>query len=135
MNDPGNAGTIIRTADWFGWDGVIFLENSVDIFNPKTVNAAKGSLFKIPIFQSTCQLLYFLAASNARCLWGFFRWTKHLTKSKKKRTPFSSSEMKQTALAESISSFVQKKISIPKKGNAESLNAGVAAAVLMSRWP
>ena len=37
LSDPGNAGTIIRTADWFGVEQIFFSENSVDVFNPKVV--------------------------------------------------------------------------------------------------
>jgi TrmH family RNA methyltransferase len=133
MNDPGNAGTIIRTADWFGWDGVIFLENSVDIFNPKTVNAAKGSLFKIPIFQSTSAALF--SAANNHVVYGAFLDGEAFDKIKKEENALLIIGNEANGISESISSFVQKKISIPKKGNAESLNAGVAAAVLMSRWP
>ncbi len=50
LSDPGNAGTVIRIADWFGFSGVIFSQNSVEIFNPKTVSAAKGSLFNIKVY-------------------------------------------------------------------------------------
>ena len=46
INDPGNLGTIIRTADWFGVSQIICSENSVDCFNPKVVQATKGSIFR-----------------------------------------------------------------------------------------
>jgi TrmH family RNA methyltransferase len=133
INDPGNAGTIIRTADWFGWDGVIFLENCVDIFNPKTVNAAKGSLFNIPIYQSTATLLFSSASMHA--VYGAFLDGEAFDKIEKNENTLLIIGNEANGIAESVSSFVQKKISIPKKGNAESLNAGVAAAVLMSQWP
>lgn len=49
INDPGNLGTIIRTADWFGFDQIICSPNSVDCFNPKVVSSAKGSLFRVKV--------------------------------------------------------------------------------------
>ncbi len=49
INDPGNLGTIIRTADWFGITQIICSPNSVDCFNPKVVSATKGSLFRTNI--------------------------------------------------------------------------------------
>ena len=49
VNDPGNAGTVIRCADAFGADGVILSAESVDPYNPKTVRATVGSLFHLPI--------------------------------------------------------------------------------------
>ena len=49
IQDPGNAGTVIRTADACGFDAVVFSSDSVDIFNPKTVRATVGSLWHIPV--------------------------------------------------------------------------------------
>ena len=50
VNDPGNLGTIIRTANWFGINQVICSNNSVDKFNPKTIMASMGSIFKTDVF-------------------------------------------------------------------------------------
>ncbi len=52
ISDPGNAGTIIRTAAAAGADGVVFSEGSVDIYNPKAVRSSAGSIFRIPIVRS-----------------------------------------------------------------------------------
>ncbi len=49
VRDPGNAGTVLRTCDAAGADGVVFAGNSVDPYNPKTVRASVGSLFHVPI--------------------------------------------------------------------------------------
>ncbi len=49
VRDPGNAGTVLRTCDAAGADGVVFAGNSVDAYNPKTVRASVGSLFHVPI--------------------------------------------------------------------------------------
>ena len=49
IRDPGNAGTVIRSADAFGADAVILSSDSVDIYNPKTVRASVGSIFHLPI--------------------------------------------------------------------------------------
>jgi TrmH family RNA methyltransferase len=50
VNDPGNLGTIIRTANWFGINQVICSNNSVDKFNPKAIMASMGSIFKTDVF-------------------------------------------------------------------------------------
>ena len=50
INDPGNMGTIIRTAYWFGVDSVIISEDSVDIYNPKVLRSTQGALFHIDIY-------------------------------------------------------------------------------------
>ncbi len=52
ISDPGNAGTIIRTAAAAGANGVIFSEGSVDIYNPKVVRASAGAIFRIPVIRS-----------------------------------------------------------------------------------
>jgi TrmH family RNA methyltransferase len=49
IRDPGNAGTVIRTADAAGADGVVLAGSSVDAYNPKTVRASVGSLFHLPV--------------------------------------------------------------------------------------
>ena len=48
VRDPGNAGTLVRTADAVGADGVVLAGHSVDAYNPKTVRASVGSLFHLP---------------------------------------------------------------------------------------
>ncbi len=49
VRDPGNAGTVVRCADAFGADGVVFSRGSVELTNPKTVRASVGSLFHLPV--------------------------------------------------------------------------------------
>lgn len=49
VRDPGNAGTVLRAADAAGADGVIFSDNSVDVYNPKVVRSTTGSLFHLPV--------------------------------------------------------------------------------------
>lgn len=51
LQDPGNAGTVIRAADAFGFDAVFFSDNSVDVYSPKVVRSSVGSHWHIPIFQ------------------------------------------------------------------------------------
>ena len=49
INDPGNLGTIIRIADWFGLDAIICSKDSVDVYNQKVVQSSMGSIFRIPV--------------------------------------------------------------------------------------
>ena len=53
INDPGNMGTMIRTAEWFGVQAIITSPNSVDVWNPKVVQASMGSLFRLAIYQNS----------------------------------------------------------------------------------
>lgn len=52
IRDPGNMGTIIRTADAAGFDGIVVTKGSVDVFNPKVLRSTMGSVFHVPIYQS-----------------------------------------------------------------------------------
>jgi RNA methyltransferase, TrmH family len=65
VQDPGNAGTIVRAAEAFGATGVAFLKGSVDPFNPKTIRASAGSVFRIPLASSLDERLL-LAAIEQR---------------------------------------------------------------------
>jgi len=51
VSDPGNAGTMVRSCDWFGMDGVLFGTNSVDLYNPKVLRATMGGIFHMPIVE------------------------------------------------------------------------------------
>ncbi len=57
IGDPGNAGTIIRSAEASGADAVVFTPGSVDSYNPKVVRATAGSLFRIPVVEATLESL------------------------------------------------------------------------------
>lgn len=52
INDPGNLGTIIRTAYWFGADSVIISENSVELYNPKVLRSTQGGVFQVSIYEN-----------------------------------------------------------------------------------
>ena len=65
VQDPGNAGTIVRAAEAFGASGVAFLKGTVDPFNPKTIRASAGSVFRVPMVASLDERL-FLAAVEQR---------------------------------------------------------------------
>lgn len=55
ISDPGNMGTLLRTALAFGWDGVFILPNSCDIYNEKVLRAARGAHFKLPMAKGTAE--------------------------------------------------------------------------------
>ena len=58
---PGNLGTLIRTADWFGFGGVFITEDTVDPWNAKTVQASMGSIFRIPVVEAPMDFLHQLS--------------------------------------------------------------------------
>ncbi|HPL54878.1 MAG TPA: RNA methyltransferase [Bacillota bacterium] len=131
--DPGNVGTIIRAADACGLDAVLISKDSVDLYNGKTIRATMGSLFHIPVFQDM----------DTEETISMLRDGKVITVGSDPRSSISCIELphyKRTAilvgnesqgLSGKIQALLDVNVKIPMPGRAESLNAGMAAAILM----
>lgn len=133
INDPGNLGTIIRTAHAAGINGIFLSKGSVDVYNSKVLRSTMGSIFKIPVVQNVSldETAKILHKSNIKL------YAAHL---KGKKNHYQADYTKGCAfllgneargLSEHAASLCDELIKIPMPGGAESLNASVAAAVLM----
>jgi TrmH family RNA methyltransferase len=132
LSDPGNAGTIIRTADWFGVEHIFFSENSVDAFNPKVVSAAKGSLFRVACHYVDLKTLF---GNNPHLpVYGTFMDGKSIYKTKLDKEAIILIGNEANGIGEELVPFINHKISIPNFGKAESLNAAVAAGVVLGEF-
>lgn len=135
INDPGNLGTIIRTCDWFGVDAVLVSADSADIYNPKVVRATMGSLFHLPVL-SGLDIPSVLAGCRKS---GSTIYSTELKKSDDLRTvKFSPRSViiigsESHGVSESVSKSSDAKISIPRIGRAESLNAAMACGIVLAR--
>lgn len=132
INDPGNAGTIIRIADWFGIKQVFLSPNTVDIYNPKTVAAAKGSLFRVPCsYENLPQLM---KANPSLPVLGTFMQGEniYLTPLPQKGIIIIGNEA--NGISAEVEALVTQKLTIPSFGKAESLNAGVATGIVLSEF-
>ncbi|MEI7802334.1 MAG: RNA methyltransferase [Bacteroidota bacterium] len=128
IQDPGNMGTIIRIADWFGIENIFCSENCVDAYNPKVVQASMGSIARVKIFERNI-----IEVLNETSL------PKILTVMDSDETIYNSS-VKENAMivigsegrgvSEEIKSLCTHSISIPRFGKAESLNAAVATGII-----
>ncbi len=132
LNDPGNAGTIIRIADWFGINTVIFSEGSVDVYNPKVVSAAKGSLFRVKVIYQDLKTLF----NNNPVLpvIGAAMDGENIYHAALPPAGILLIGNEANGISEELYENVSMKISIPSYGKAESLNAGVATGIIMSEW-
>ena len=132
--DPGNAGTIIRTADWFGISGVIMMENSVEWTSPKVVQASMGSVFRMKITQlSEVQLSKFLITQKKLVLGAALQGQQiDCIQWSEVETLIIGSESH--GISDALKSMCSGLVTIPGKGGAESLNAAVASGILMSLW-
>jgi TrmH family RNA methyltransferase len=134
INDPGNLGTIIRTCDWFGVDGIIIGRHSVELYNPKVVRATMGSLFHLPVVPEV-NLPEFLSRSKKN---GFSIVSAEVTDSKDIRTAQLPERCaivigsESHGVSEQISLMADMRLSIPQFGKAESLNAAIACGIILA---
>lgn len=130
VQDPQNIGTIIRTADAAGCSSVVMSENCADSYSPKAVRASMGSIFHIPVIKSDLKqyinkllpLGYDIACADIR---GDTEFNLHWENT----CLIIGNESR--GISEEISDFATKHIKIPMYGKAESLNAAVAAGILI----
>ena len=129
IQDPGNMGTIIRTADWFGIHHIICSEDCVEVYNPKVVQATMGSLSRmnvhytnLPTVLSETQLPVYGALLDGENIYSTDFGTEGLIVMGNEGN----------GLSEGVKQKVTKAITIPRGGEAESLNVAIATAVFCS---
>lgn len=133
LQDPGNLGTIIRTCDAFNLDGIILGEGSVDPYNPKVVRATMGSIFRVPLLVSNNSLETLSKLRENKI--------KILATSLETNLPIYYIDYREgfvlvignesKGVDQEILKLSDQLIKIPMPGFAESLNAGVAASIIM----
>lgn len=133
LQDPGNLGTIMRTGEGAGISGVIMSRETVDIYNPKTIRATMGSIYRVP-FLYTEDLNGTLKQMQEH---GVHMYAAHL-KGTKNYDEYDYSQPtaflignEGNGLTDETAALADTYIRIPMEGQLESLNAAVAAAVLM----
>lgn len=133
IQDPGNMGTMIRTAEGAGFDAIIADRNTVDIFNPKVTRSTMGSLFRVPVIYSDD----LSATLNALKKSDVALYAAHLNgKNDYDKEEYSGRLAimignEGNGLSDEITLLADKLVKIPMKGRLESLNAAVAAALMM----
>ena len=120
-------GTIIRTADWFGVDQIVCSENCADIYNPKVVQSAMGGHLRVKLYEA--DIISFLSVTSlpkyAATLGG---QSVYETGRAEAGVLIIGNESK--GLSPAVIATANQKVMIPRKGGAESLNAGVSAGIL-----
>ena len=133
LRDPGNLGTILRTAEGAGMTGVILSKGSVDIFNPKVIRSTMGSIFRVPFLyvEDTPATMALLQKHGVKLYAAYLSGSEEYDKVEyaKKCAIMIGNEanglLEETAMAADV------RVRIPMSGELESLNAAVAAAILM----
>jgi len=132
ISDPGNLGTILRNCDWFGIKNILLSDSIVDYTNPKVIRSSMGSVFHVNIFEEVkTESLMKLKEKGYEILCADVEGENIFTyRSDLKKILVLSSESH--GPSNHIEKLSDKKICIPKIGNAESLNVASASAVLLA---
>ncbi|MGF3115041.1 TrmH family RNA methyltransferase [Facklamia sp. P13064] len=135
VQDPGNLGTMIRTADAAGFDGVFLAEGCVDLYNDKVIRASQGSLWHLPIYEaSNAQIFKAIQASELPL---------YCTAVNQEAEDYRKLIANHCVLVlgnegQGVGPFwmekADKSVFIPMPGKAESLNVSIAAGILMFAW-
>ena len=131
INDPGNLGTIIRTADWYGITEIVASEDTVDVYNPKTIIASMGSFTRVRVEYKSLQ--DFLQKQSGMIVWAFLGGESIY------RQQFDQDHLtlvigsESHGIRPSIAPYITHQVMIPRIGGAESLNAGIATAIFLDR--
>ena len=132
VQDPGNVGTVIRTANAFGIDAVILTGDCADLYNPKTVRSTMGAIFRQRVISCTLDELMPILSRNSLPLYGAAlsdRAVSILTVDVKRAAVAVGSEGR--GLSDALLGLCHKPVIIPMQPDSESLNAAVAASVIM----
>ncbi len=132
VSEPGNLGTIVRTAEAAGVDGILLLKGCADLYNPKVVRSTMGSIFRVPCmtalsseYLETCKRNGFFLTATALCD------SVPLTDAIKKEKQMLVIGSEATGVSQEVLSLADQCVRIPMEGKVESLNAAVAAGVAM----
>jgi TrmH family RNA methyltransferase len=131
IRDPGNLGTILRIADWYGITKVICSDTTVDFYNPKVIAASMGSFTRIQTFY-TDLLAYFEQISMQKpAIIGTFLNHENLHRFNFPDAGYIVLGNESNGIGEVVERFVTDKVTIPRFGHAESLNVGIATAIVL----
>jgi TrmH family RNA methyltransferase len=128
IRDPGNLGTIIRTADWYGMSSIICSEQTADFYNSKVISATMGSFVRVKAYYT--DLAAYLSATTLPVYGAFLEGEDVHKISVGKRGGLILIGSESHGISADLERFVTTKITIPRVGAAESLNAAIATAII-----
>ena len=133
VTDPGNMGTLIRTADAAGADVIFLSKGCVDIYNPKVIRATMGSIFHLPIYRNLnlMDLMEDFKNNNVKTLAAHLKGTSTPYKVDMTTACAVIIGNEANGLSDEISEMASDLVKIPMPGKAESMNAGIAGGILI----
>ena len=133
IRDPGNLGTILRTADWYGIRQIVCSPETAELYNPKVIAASMGSFLRVQLHYTA--LPAFLLSQRARPIYGAF-----LDGANLHQLQFAAAGgllvvgNEANGISADVAAHVSQRLTIPRFGQAESLNAGIATAIVLDNW-
>ncbi len=130
--DPGNLGTILRTAEWFGVQTIFCTPDCVELYNPKVVQSTMGSLFRMNvIYEEIPELVEWLISKDFVLIGAEMNGTNHFDFVFPSETALVIGS-ESHGISEEMKQFLNSSITIQGKGQAESLNASIATSILLA---
>jgi len=127
LNDPGNFGTIIRNADWFGIQNIICSKDCVDLYNPKVIQSSMGSFTRVDVYYQDLEKVF---SNDCSVIGTTSDQNKLITpKNFKKGIILFGNESR--GISKQLEPYVDSWISIRKLGDAESLNVSVSTGIIL----
>ncbi len=135
IQDPGNLGTIVRTAEWFGIYKILCSIETADAYNPKVVQASMGSVFRVDIYYQNLEKTL-KEIQGQVSIYGSLLDGENMHQMKLQKHGFLVIGNESKGISEPIKKLISHKIYIPHAANskAESLNASVATGILLSHF-
>lgn len=127
LRDPGNFGTIIRTADWYGIHTIIASEETADVYNSKVIQSSMGSFTRVTVFYTNLEAYL---AENTLPVFGAFLDGENVHTIAYGKGGIIVIGNESNGISKAVEKFITRRITIPKYGGAESLNAAIATAVI-----
>jgi TrmH family RNA methyltransferase len=131
IQDPGNVGTIIRSACAFGMDSIILTDDSADVYNPKSVRASMGAIFRLPIVRKTYDEIHEIRKAGVK-----FAGTSNSTRAIDVRQADFSNKViilgnEGRGISYNLFALCDEVVKIPLSPGCESLNVAIAASIIM----
>ncbi|NOQ73496.1 MAG: RNA methyltransferase [Crocinitomix sp.] len=134
VNDPGNLGTIIRTADWFGVQQIIASVATVDLFNPKVIQASMGAVYRVRFYRTNLTTaVQELKASGFEVVGAALGGENLYQNSFQKKTALVMGS-ESHGISPELVPYISKMILIPQFGETESLNVAMASGIILSHY-
>lgn len=131
VGDPGNLGTILRVADWYGVKNVVCSPDCADFYNPKVIAATMGSFARVNVAHT--DLSTYLNAQN-KPIYGAFLEGKNIHKTQLTESAFIVMGSESHGISAEVEVFISDKITIPNFGQAESLNVAMATGIILDNF-